>query len=96
MKSIVLSLVLMFIVVGSALAADNCPLKLQESQTQSAIIAQSRDATEQRLAQAIRANQELGSLYDKADAELKKLKEQLAALQPKPAEKSDEKKDEAK
>lgn len=73
-----------------AFAEENCPVKLQESQTQSLLIAQSRDQYEQRLAQAIRANQELGALHDKDAAELKKVKEELAKLKPEP--KADEKK----
>lgn len=66
-----------------AMADDSCPIKLQESQTQSLIIAQSRDQYEQRLAQAIRANHELSGIVDKASAEITKLKAELAALKPK-------------
>lgn len=80
-----LLLAFVFILIAlPAFADENCPVKLQESQTQSLIIAQSRDNVEQRLAQAIRANQELGALYDKTDKELKKVKDELAALKPKP------------
>lgn len=67
----------------NAKADEACPIKLQESQTQSLIIAQSRDQYEQRLAQAIRANHELGAIADKASAEITKLKAELAALKPK-------------
>ena len=70
-----------------ALASEpSCPIQLQESQTQSAIIAQSRDPLEQRLAAAIRANREYGQVHDADAAELKKLRDELAALKAKPAE----------
>lgn len=64
----------------------SCPIQLQESQTQSAIIAQSRDSVEQRLAAAIRANREYGQVHDADTAELKKLREEVAALKAKAAE----------
>lgn len=86
-----LILMLLIILAVPAFAEENCPVKLAESQTQSLVIAQSRDQTEGRLAQAIRANQELGSLYDKAAKDLKKAQDELAALKPKP-ESKDEKK----
>lgn len=53
----------------------NCPVQLQEAQTQTLLVAQSRDSYEQRLAQAIRANQELSKVNDALQAELKKAKE---------------------
>lgn len=84
-----LILLLLMLLAVPAFAEDNCPVKLAESQTQSLVIAQSRDQTEARLAQAIRANQELGSLYDKTDKEVKKLKAELATLKPKPEPKED-------
>ena len=84
-------ILLMILLVAPAYAEENCPVKLAESQTQSLLISQSRNDYEQRLAQAIRANQELGSLYEKASKDLKKAHEELAALKPK-AEPKDEKK----
>jgi hypothetical protein len=44
--------------LASAAEQSACPTQLQESQTQSAIIAQSRDVAEQTLAKALRANKE--------------------------------------
>jgi len=63
-------------------AQTNCPVQLQDAQTQTLLVAQSRDQYEQRLAQAIRANQDLSRMADAASAEIKKLKEELAKLKP--------------
>lgn len=52
----------------------SCPIQLQESQTHALLVDQSRDSLEQRLAQAIRANQELAKAHDAAQAEIAKLK----------------------
>lgn len=83
MQIVLLVLGLFAFLAGPVLADDSCPIKLQESQTQSLIVAQSRDQTEQRLAQAIRANREMGSILDKASAEITKLKAEIASLKPK-------------
>lgn len=83
MQIVLLVLGLFAVLAGPVLADDTCPIKLQESQTQSLIIAQSRDQYEQRLAQAIRANHELGAVADKASAEIVKLKAEIASLKSK-------------
>lgn len=67
-------------------AESSCPVQLQEAQTHALLIDQSRDTLEQRLAQAIRANREYGQLHDADTAELKKLRDELAALKAKAAE----------
>ncbi len=82
-SAVVVFLFVLCLLSFQAMAEDSCPIKLQESQTQSLIVAQSRDQTEQRLAQAIRANHELGTMLEKATAETAKLKADLAALKPK-------------
>ncbi len=61
----------------------SCPTQLQESQTQTLLVGQSRDQYEQRLAQAIRANRELSQMYDVTATELKRVTEELAKLKPK-------------
>lgn len=64
-----------------------CPVQLAEAQTQTLLVAQSRDSLEQRLAQAIRANQELARAHDAVQAELKKAKAPKAEApkeEPKP------------
>lgn len=82
-SAMILSLTLFTI---AAFAAETpCPIQLEESHTQSLLIAQSRDQLEQRLAQAIRANHELSQHVDRLTAEHKKLTDDLKALQaPKP------------
>lgn len=78
------------LLMGPVLAAEpvqpNCPVQLHDAQTQTLLVAQSRDQYEQRLAQAIRANQDLSRMADAASAEVKKLKEELAKLKPAPPE----------
>ncbi len=70
-------------------AQQNCPIQLHDAQTQTLLVAQSRDQYEQRLAQAIRANQDWSRMADAASAEVKKLKEELEKLKPsKPEEAS--------
>lgn len=79
---LILSLCMVLSLALPALAEDACPLKLQESQIHELVVAQSRDRAEQAIAQALRANRELGELHDKAAAELKKVTAELAALKP--------------
>lgn len=87
MKRAVLLMVMMLI-TAQAQANDTavCPIQLQDAQTQTLLVAQSRDQYEQRLAQAIRANQDLSRMADAASAEIKKLKDELAKLKPAPPE----------
>lgn len=79
-------LLVMGLLAGSAWAIEpaqsNCPVQLHDAQTQTLLVAQSRDQYEQRLAQAIRANQDLSRMNDAASAEIKKLREEVAKLKP--------------
>ncbi len=82
MRILVLAIALL---IPSLALADQaaCPIQLQESQTQTLVVAESRNATEQRLAVAIRANKELSDLYSKALEHVTKIEKELAALKAK-------------
>lgn len=67
-----------------------CPVQLQEAQTQTLVVAESRDLTEQKLARAIRANRELSQAYEKSLAHVTKLEKELAELKAKAEEKKAE------
>ncbi|MBF0260285.1 MAG: hypothetical protein HQL97_00435 [Magnetococcales bacterium] len=86
MRSIrtLLALSLLTLVPSVLLAAEpSCPAQLDEANTHAALVSQSREQTELRLAQAIRGNRELSALAEKLSAQNKKLSDELAALKPK-------------
>jgi hypothetical protein len=89
MRLVIVAVSLLIALTTYAAAAEPnvCPIQLQESQTQSAIIAQSRDVTEQTLAKALRANKELSGLYSEAQKEIKRLMVQLEKKDDSKAEK---------
>lgn len=90
MVLVVIAIVLLLPTLVLSADQSACPVQLQEAQTQTLVVAESRNATEQRLAVAIRANKELAGLYDKALAHVTAIENELAAL--KAPKESDEKK----
>lgn len=65
-------------------AEPSCPTQLEEARTHAALVAQSREQLEMRLAQAIRGNHELSAMAERLSAQNKKLSDEVAALKPKP------------
>lgn|SRR5574340_727952 len=80
------TIALAFLSAPAFAAEASCPVQLEESHTQSLLIAQSRDQLEQRMAQAIRANREYAQLHEADTTELKKVREEVAALKAKLAD----------
>jgi cell division protein FtsB len=75
-------MIVLLVVAASipAWAADSCPLQLDEARIQVKLAGESREGIEARLAQAIRANGELGRAFDTLSQENMKLKAEIDAL----------------
>jgi hypothetical protein len=71
-----------------------CTLNLQEAKVHASVLTQTRDAVERELARALRANQELGSEYDKLALHVRELTKQLEELKAKDEPKEEPKAEE--
>jgi hypothetical protein len=71
-----------------------CTLSLQEEKIHASVVGQTRDAVERELAKALRANQELGSEYDKLALHVRELSKQLDELKAKDEPKEEPKAEE--